>query len=78
MVPGTDIRREQRRKQRRWQQLLRRAMFAAAGGLVAAAVLLVVWNALPAGADTQPTSAEAAAVCAVFCAAPAGCPYLVP
>ena len=59
MVPGTDIRREQRRKQRRRQQLLRRAMFAAAGGLVAAAVLLVVWNALPAGADTQPTSAEA-------------------
>ena len=59
MVPDTDIRREQRRKRRRRQRLLRRAMFAAAGSLVAAAVLLVVWNALPAGADTQPTSAEA-------------------
>lgn len=59
MVPDTDIRREQRRKQRRRQRLLRRAMFAAAGGLVAAAVLLVVWNALPASADTRPTSAEA-------------------
>ena len=59
MVPDTDIRREQRRKRRRRQRLLRRAMFAAAGGLVAAAVLLVVWNALPASADTRPTSAEA-------------------
>ena len=54
MVPDTDIRREQRRKRRRRQRLLRRAMFAAAGGLVAAAVLLVVWNALPASADTRP------------------------
>ena len=59
MVQSTDIRREQRRKRRRRQRLLRRAMFAAAGGLVAAAVLLVVWNALPASADTRPTSAEA-------------------
>ena len=61
MVQSTDIRREQRRKRRRRQRLLRRAMFAAAGGLVTAAVLLVVWNALPASADTRPDPRPAAA-----------------
>ena len=72
MVQSTDIRREQRRKRRRRQQLLRRAMFAAAGGLVAAAVLLVVWNALPASADTRPDPLPAAAGKGIVVAIDAG------
>lgn len=72
MVQSTDIRREQRRKQRRRQQLLRRAMFAAAGGLVAAALLLVVWNALPASADTRPDPRPAAAGKGIVVAIDAG------
>ena len=72
MVQSTDIRREQRRKRRRRQRLLRRAMFAAAGGLVAAAVLLVVWNALPASADTRPDPRPAAAGKGIVVAIDAG------
>ena len=47
-------------------------MFAAAGCLVAAAVLLVVWNALPAGADTRPDPLPAAAGKGIVVAIDAG------